>query len=544
MDCLKTLMRLIAAALFIATVLSGCLTPVVGESAPAQERSAADPDAPDAGGADRTYDSQPPEPEPLDIARVPVDRTGAAVRTDRLGLLDRGEIGDTPRSLPDTEAAPAYSFGRRSQYALRSYEAPPKIVDESLLEYMLSQDPARSPASREPALSARRSAAARADRSELRARSDLREIAAQPDISSRTAIPIATGSASQEETVAPADAAPEESQESETLHPVDRFAASRPDTDDAPDPPVEPDTIDEPDTFEEPDTPDIPDQPIAPFDPIYREAARHAQSDTELVLSPGERTEISLPGRGWMFTGELGNSNAVELVDRSLTSDSTEFTLRLSPDAGEQGDRAPFSLRFELQDPAVAASEEHIVSIFSDEADVFPGDESVPADDDTVPGSVAETDDVSTDEGDDQRRYEPDHFSDYSDDELVALFEEAIGNPDIPRARAILDELRSRGRSPGRDLLADGGAVFRDHGYYPGAKDAFRFWVDRHAGERRGDEVHFSLAELYEEEQTTASLRRSARHYDTVASDYPRSTHAQTAASRARRLSRHFVDIR
>ncbi len=312
------------------------------------------------------------------------------------------------------------------------------------------------------------------------------------------------------------------------MHPVDRFAASRDGSESVDERGREEPAATETDgTVESDGPPEIPEQPIAPFDPVLREAAAHAQADTEIVLAPGERTEISLPGRGWMFTGEIDGSGAVEFEDRQLTADSTEFTLRLSPDA-ERGN-APFSIRFELQDPAVASSEEHIVSIFFDEADGFPDDEQAP--------------EAIADESEEES-YEPGDFEDYSDAELVSLFEQALGNPNIPQARAILDELRSRDHSPGRDLLADAGNIFRDNGEHTGAKEAFRFWINHHAGERRGDEVHFSLAELYEEEQTTASLRRSAEHYDTVANDYPRSSHAQRARSRARHLSRHFVDIR
>lgn len=588
MDCIKAITRL-ASALFIFSLLSGCITPGVGDSAWSQGRRARESEIDD----DRRAESPDvADTDVIDADRLSTDRSGASVETGRLRALEDDSYSQTPRTLPESASERQASFGDRIRYALRTYEPPPEIVDETLLDSLLAETQQRSLDNRDAALSSRASAAPRTGGDELRARSDLRSIDAPFEISSRAGGRTSTRYESADESLDEAQTAgtdeaqsepdeeeaqeqsesddeaqsesdeeaqsepdqPENSEEpqrqnneeaevTESLHPVERFAASRrpeesSEDDEEANADVEessPSDASQASVDSGESSADIPEQPVEPFDPIFRQAAAEAGSDTELVLSPGERTDISLPGRGWVFTGELGDSSAIELEDRALTEDSTEFTVRLSPEVETGGEQEPFTLRFELQDPAVASSEEHLVSIFTDQ----PGDTP----DESAPAQTADSE-QDNDEGAEEDSYDSEEFSDYSDSELVSEFDEAINNPDIPRARAILEELRSRDHGPGRDLLADAGQIFREYSERDTAKDAYRFWIDLYDGEERGDEVHFSLAELYEQEETTVSLRRSADHYETVSRDYPQSDNAQTATSRARRLTRHFVDIR
>ena len=345
------------------------------------------------------------------------------------------------------------------------------------------------------------------------------------------------------------------------------------DSSSAPEVPVEPDGSQQPDRESQPasgtDRADESTQERVPHpaDPVQNRDQRPSDGDEttlessgadqderpaeeEYRVAVGENLRLSLPGDGWLFVGadsaEADSAEAVDLVDRRSTGEQTEFEIAVET-AGEH------RLSFQRQDVGTGSIDRHTVRVVGsdDPFDRTPVPDRVPS---PAARSVEESTGVVDVEGIlDWNRTDPpapshealvDEYADLDDSALLARLESAVTDSAADRIAALLEAVRERAVVPQPLLLSAAADGLHAAGRNDAAAEAYRWWISEYDGEVDSGDVHFALAAIYEESATTADIRRSVEHYTAVAERYPRNEHASTAESRARRLRRHFVDIR
>lgn len=295
------------------------------------------------------------------------------------------------------------------------------------------------------------------------------------------------------------------------------------------------------------------DEPVPEdLDPITHPIDSDPERD-EYRVAVGESFHLTLPGDGWLFVG-ADSDGEVELVQRESTGEASDFEFEIGS-AGE------FDLSFQRQDASSGAVDWHTVRVLGsdDPFDRTPVPDRVPSpaarsvdrssgivdvegvvDWDRMEGSISD----GIEQPAKSREALVDEYRGLDDATLLTRLESAVDGAATERIDALLDALHERTLLPPSRLLLSAGDSLRAAGREEAASHAYRWWLSGYEGNTDTAGVHFALATLYEESATTADIRRSVEHYTTVAEQFPRSEHASAAESRARRLRRHFVEIR
>lgn len=307
---------------------------------------------------------------------------------------------------------------------------------------------------------------------------------------------------------------------------------------------------------EEPDTTENNDASGGSEESEDRARSQPAAETTEeqVDAAVGQEITIAIDGRGWIFAGEQDGSSDLELKNRSVENETTEFTFEV----GEEGN---YVAEFVLQDLSEGTSRRHIAEIRTEDGEEDPFDRpSVPErfpspaaarrENGEQPVIVNPDELLDSEEIPDDSRQERDEdpapdLSGYGAEELRSMLEQAVNEEDSRMAGAVVQELYAQEYEVNSsETLLQAADLLERSEQEEDALTAYELWLAHFDGEPESDTVHFTIANLYEERGTTADMRRSSQHYQHVADQYPRSDHAREADRRARRLLRHFVDVR
>lgn len=240
------------------------------------------------------------------------------------------------------------------------------------------------------------------------------------------------------------------------------------------------------------------------------------RTQNETVITAGDRFEVRLPGRAWLY---LGGDEGVEFLGRSIDEeeDETVFAFRSPRDS---------VLPFESQNHRDGSRLRHeeIISVVSPndgERSVAKGIDTI----DTPDGATGQDDSIPDTE------------------ELVEYIEDQNRQFDPELHRAVIDSV---GEEAVTNVSETSWLTYadrvRDHG---GATAALKLLQDLWDSETvYGDVFLFRLAQMYEIDQETRNVRKARELYGMLVEEYPFSEFYTASQERIRFLDRHFLYIR
>lgn len=239
----------------------------------------------------------------------------------------------------------------------------------------------------------------------------------------------------------------------------------------------------------------------------------------------GEELLVRLPGEGWLYLGEEGQSEHVRFLSQREQQGETLFRFRI----GRPGE---YELQFQRQELFSGRVAEHILQVAASDGSSNRSRQEAAgrlAEDtggvagDGVPGETAL--DHGEAEGAVGELRWPEEFA------TEALLE----NPQ--------ETLRRTRESEKYDAVSLAEMIAR-RGDARGAIRLLEAYQGEEEREVELDEVWFRMAQLLEKEAQARDLRRSVALYERIVDEYPLSDYYEASRQRAEHLKRHFFLVR
>lgn len=255
-------------------------------------------------------------------------------------------------------------------------------------------------------------------------------------------------------------------------------------------------------------------------------------SEGDRTAVAGERIEVRLPGRSWLF---LGSDAPVDFLGRSVTEEPIEtvFAFRV---VGES------TLRFASQDAVSGERMRHEETIALSHV---PGD-SIQRSDVVVLGDEVRRAGQPMTPGEEESKAMP------TNEALLQYLRDANAPFDEVMHRRLIESVERYDSSAAGDSSAlievptDAWIAYTQRIANMGEVAASQRLLLALAESPRfaNDEVIFRLAQTYETDSEARDIRKARDLYRLIESDYPFSRHYQAAGERIRFLNRHFFYIR